>query len=80
MKLLLFALKILPGVLAAVKGVEEAIGAGNGKTKRDMVIDVIKAAGTGAAGIEEEHVQVVGQVIDAVVGTLNASGIFKKGV
>ncbi len=84
MNTLITVLKLLPAVLAAVKAVEEAIPLpGQGKSKLDLVLDVIKSgydAGTdlSASFTWEKLVSLVVPMIAKVVDLHNALGLFQK--
>jgi hypothetical protein len=84
MNTLLTVLKLLPAVLAAVKAVEEAIPLpGQGKSKLDLVLDVIKSgydAGTdlSARFTWEKLVSLVVPMIAKIVELHNALGLFQK--
>lgn len=78
MKALFFAMQMLPAIVCAVKGVESAIGSGNGQTKKDLIMSALHTAADTAEKVPEEHVQLVGKVIDSVVATLNGAGILPK--
>jgi hypothetical protein len=86
MKWILLALQLLPGILSTVKAVETSIGAGNGKAKKQIVMDAILAGATAAQTIPEEHAQAVSTLehaqavstlVDTTVKVLNNSGIFQ---
>ena len=78
MKWFLLALQYLPHVLSAVKAIEDVIGAGNGVTKKQMVLSSLSAASAACMQVPEDHVKVVSSLIDSTVSILNISGIFSK--
>lgn len=78
MNALMLALRYLPLVLQAVAAVEGVFGSGQGATKKQLVMDSIAAAAKAAGQAPHKDVAVVGQLIDHVVGSLNASGVFAK--
>lgn len=71
-------LTALPQILAVVKAVEEAVGAGNGKSKKALVMDAIAAGSKAGESIPIKQVATVSAVIDSIVSTFNASGVFNK--
>jgi len=79
MKWLLLALQLLPGILQTVKAVEEAIGPGQGKTKKELVLGAVQAGARAAQQVPEEHVQAVSALVDQTVKILNDSGVFQTG-
>ena len=78
MSILLMILKFLPSVLAAIKGVEDVIGAGNGATKKQLVLNSISSVAAIGEKVDDKNVQAISALIDSTVTTLNSSGIFKK--
>lgn len=78
MKYALLALQYLPSILAAVKAVEDTVGSGNGKAKRQIVLDSFTAAAKVGEGVDEKHVAVASALIDLTVASLNASGVLGK--
>ena len=70
---LLFA--YLPVVLQGVTAVEATIKGASGATKKQVVMDVITNVATAGEKIPEAHVQQISGLVDAVVGTLNKSGV-----
>ena len=70
----LFA-QFFPLVLAAVVAVERTVGAGNGAGKKTLVLAGVQAAAKVAESAENKTVAAVGNLIDAVVGSLNETGI-----
>ena len=77
MKTILLSMQYLPHVLAAVKSIEEVVGAGNGKTKKQIIMEAIQAGAKVGGNVPNEHVVLISNLIDMVVTMLNASGIFK---
>lgn len=75
MKYLIVVLRYLPYVLKAVKAVEEEVGAGNGQTKKQLILRAVEAAAHVAGDVDQETVAMIGKLIDMVVGTLNESGL-----
>ena len=76
MKWFLLIIRYLPSVLQGVVAVEAAIKETAGSTKKAVVLGILKAGTETAAQFPEEHVQAVGGLIDKVVDTLNAEGVF----
>jgi hypothetical protein len=76
LKYLMLALQYLPFVLGGVQAVEGSIGQTDGKTKKQIVLSAVSAAAQVAGQVPEDHVKLVSGLIDAVVGQLNASGVF----
>lgn len=77
MKFLLLALQYLPHVLAGVLAVENSLASTKGQNKKAVVLSAITAAEQVGASVPELHVQVVSKLIDGVVSTLNATGVFQ---
>lgn len=78
MKFLTLALGLLPSVLAGVQAVEVALAGQKGATKKAAVMAVVTAVAKAGSVVPEDHVKVISALIDSVVGTLNASGVFAK--
>lgn len=76
MKWLKLALTLLPGILQGVIAVESAMKESPGAAKKQVILDAIQAGAKVGAQVPEDNVQTVSTLIDAVVGTLNASGVF----
>lgn len=76
MKIFLFLLQNLPSILQAVVGIEAAVAA-PGATKKAMVMSSLAIAAKAGESIPESHVAAVSALVDSVVGSLNASGVFK---
>lgn len=66
---------LLPAVLAGVVAVEKEIKA-PGKAKKDIVLGTIAAAAHAGEAVPIPIVQGVSALIDEIVTTLNASGVF----
>lgn len=71
-------LKYAPIVIAAVKEVETAVGAGNGADKKALVLAIVLAAVHAGETVPVAQVQAIASVIDLIVGVLNASGLLGK--
>lgn len=80
MKWLTLALQFLPTVLNTVVAIEGVAINVPGVNKKQMVLNIITAGAKGAESAPNATVQGIGQLIDAVVGELNSSGVFNKGV
>jgi hypothetical protein len=84
MNTLLFILKIVPLVLAAVQAVEQAIPLpGQGNKKLQLVLDVLKSAYDGSTDLAKQFtwdklVAVVVPMIARIVDLHNALGLFQK--
>ena len=76
MKWLSLLLAYLPVVLQAVTAVEATIKDAPGASKKQVVMDVITDIASAGEKIPEAHVQQISGLVDAVVGTLNKSGVF----
>lgn len=77
MKIFLFLLQNLPSILQAVLGIEAAVNA-PGATKKAMVMNSLAIAAKVGESIPEAHVAAVSALVDSVVGSLNASGVFSR--
>jgi hypothetical protein len=67
----------LPYVLAGVIGVEQSIGStAPGTTKKAVVLSAITAAAKVGEQVPNTHVAEISSLIDSLVATLNASGVF----
>lgn len=77
MKWLQLILGLLPYVLQTVVSVEQVVGAGNGQTKKQLVLDAIDAGAHVGETVPVENVKIVSTLVDSVVGSLNATGFFK---
>lgn len=75
MKIFLFLLQNLPSILQAVLGIEAAVTA-PGATKKAMVMNSLAIAAKVGESIPESHVAAVSAMVDSVVSSLNASGVF----
>lgn len=76
-------LKLLPAVIQSVVSVEGAVkGSGKGRKKKAAVLAAVSAGAqsTGLVGkaLDNKTLSAVGDVTDALVAALNASGVFKK--
>lgn len=78
MKYVLLSLQYLPAVLQAVKGVETVIGPGNGKTKKELVMDSALAVAKVGEDVDQKHVQAISALVDLTVNSLNVAGVFAK--
>lgn len=76
MTALLLIFKYLPVILQAIMAVEGAIGAGNGATKKQIVLAAIQAAAKVGETVDQKTVTMLSSLVDEIVGLLNASGIF----
>lgn len=76
LQMLVLALQYIPHVLNAVKSVEQVIGSGQGKTKKELIMTAVQAVAQVGAEVPESHVQVISSTIDQVVGVLNKNGVF----
>lgn len=77
MQVFLNILKFFPYVLTGVVAVEQVVGATvPGQTKKDIILGSIVAAAKVGEQTPNVNVQQISGLIDAVVGTLNASGVF----
>ncbi len=74
-------LKYLPVVLQGVVAVENVIGnAAPGAAKKEVILGAVQAATQLGATVDQQEVAVVSALVDNVVGTLNKTGVFTKGV
>jgi hypothetical protein len=78
MKYLLLALQYLPYVLQGVTAVELAVGAGKGQSKKQLVLNAVIAGAKVGETVPEDHVKLIGGLIDSVVSDLNTAGVFGK--
>jgi hypothetical protein len=79
MKWLQIVLKYMPVVISAVKSVEDTVGSEvPGTAKKQIVLDVISAAAKAGETIPDADVAAISMLVDIVVGSLNATGVFKK--
>jgi hypothetical protein len=80
MKYLLTVLKYFPYVIQAVTAIEASVTA-PGKTKKQLILDAILSGSKVGEGVVDQGVIVIiSTLIDTVVSTLNAAGIFGKPV
>lgn len=78
MKWLTIIISYLPAVLAGVTGVEAAIKAAPGTAKKQVVLNAILAGAQAGETVPESHVAGISTLIDNVVTSLNAAGVFTK--
>ena len=71
-------LKYAPYALAGAQAVEQAVGAGSGADKKQLVIAGILAGAHAGETVPVAQVQIIAAVVDTVVGTLNAAGLLGK--
>lgn len=71
-------LKYGPLALTAVQGVELAVGAGNGATKKQLAVAAILSVAHVGETVPLPQVQIVAALVDTIVGTMNAMGGFGK--
>lgn len=77
MKTLSLFVTYFGAVLEGVKAVEDQFKSEPGASKAKLVLDSIQAAASVAgAAIPEAHVQFIANLINVVVASLNATGIF----
>lgn len=76
MSILFFILSNLGAILSGIKGVEDALKGAPGKTKKQIVLDAIKAGADATTQITDKHAAAIGSVIDSSVDALNKSGVF----
>ena len=76
---------ILPIVPAVVKLVEKLLGGGKGAEKKDMAVQVLRVLIPLVEQIsgkdlvdDKDFAEAIGDVIDGVVGVMNAAGVLKK--
>lgn len=78
MAALMAFMKYAPYAVAGAQAAESAIGAGNGAAKKQAVIaGIINAAHIGET-VPIAQVAAISAVVDLVVSTLNAAGVFGK--
>ena len=71
--------KYLAPALAGIIGVENAVHSEvPGAAKKQIVLDAISAGANVGEAVPEPHVAAISELIDVVVSTLNATGVFKK--
>lgn len=75
MKLIAALFSYFPYVLAGIQAVEGALGAGNGATKKQLVLNAVKAAAQVSETVPEVHIAGISALIDATVTTLNATNL-----
>lgn len=86
MPYLLIALQLLPVVLKAVMAVEEILCNATGKDKKSAVMSTVTAASAtlsattkGGGKMDSKWTEVLSNLIDSVVATLNTSGLLPRG-
>ena len=78
MNTLLAVMKLLPVILGAIMSIEVAIGAGQGQTKKQIVMLAIEAAAAAGEKSDNKLVAAISALVDQLVGALNAAGLFAK--
>jgi hypothetical protein len=79
MKIFLNIAKFLPAVLSGVVAVEATIaGEAKGTAKKQILIDAISTAAKVGESVSDSDIALISGLIDATVGTLNATGLFTK--
>ena len=71
-------LTYFPIVIQGVVAVETAIKGASGASKKQLVLDVITAGAQVTGTAPDPKVAQIGNLIDAVVTSLNKSGVFTK--
>lgn len=71
-------LKYGPYALAAVQGVETAVGPGNGSTKKQLAVAAILSVAHAGEVVPVPQVQIIAAVVDTIVSALNAAGSLGK--
>lgn len=71
-------LRYLPLILEGVIAVENVLGAGKGKAKKQLVMNVFDAAAHVGEQSDDKVVAAVSKSVDLVVDTLNQAGVFAK--
>lgn len=76
---------ILPMIPAVVKLVEKLLGGGKGNEKKELATEILKVLipviekATGKDLVDDkDFAEAIGEVIDGVVGAMNATGAFRK--
>jgi hypothetical protein len=75
---ILAALSYAPFVSAAVQQIEQTQAALPGASKKQIVMASIGAAAHVGQGVPEAHVQVISALVDILVSSFNAAGLFKS--
>lgn len=79
MNIALLILRFFPVVLQAVVAVEGSVGSAlPGTTKKQLVLNSIQVAAQVGEKSDSQSVAVVSALVDNVVGSLNATGVFTK--
>ncbi|MDE3038934.1 MAG: hypothetical protein KGJ21_10870 [Pseudomonadota bacterium] len=76
-------LSLLPAVIECVKAVESAFPSLSGSSKLGMVMNTVQTAANHASDMEQSFEAIAGPVqtmVNGVVSTFNAAGIFAHGV
>lgn len=77
-----FILGLLPQIIILIQTIEQAIGAGNGAAKKEIVIGSLEAAAA-ANGANEKQLKslraMASALVDRQVAQFNESGTFEKG-
>ena len=77
-KLLTFVLKFYPIVMIVIEIVEAFTKGRPGSEKKDLVMRVVaELASRFSIKLTATHLALISQIIDAIVATLNALGLFK---
>lgn len=72
-------LKYLPLLLSLIPSIEAVVGAGNGKAKKEAVLDILVAVlGLAGVSVSEEQLAALSKLIDDIVGIFNRVGVFSK--
>jgi hypothetical protein len=66
-------------VLAGISNVQQAIGPGNGATKKALVLAGITAAASVGEQVPETHVAAISALIDSTVAILNKTNLLGFG-
>lgn len=72
-------MQYFPYVLAAMIGVEQSLGAGNGATKKQLVLNAVTAVASVGEQVPESHVAGISNLIDSTAVTLKAANLFGFG-
>jgi len=78
MKLFAYLLGHLPQILSAIQGIEAAAHGTPGTTKKQIMLNVIKASAAAGEIVPEANVAGISKLIDLTVGSLNDSGVFRS--
>lgn len=77
MRTIALILKLLPAILETIKAIEASVGAGQGLTKKKVVLTALAAGSQFLNDADPNLLQAVDKTIDGVVAVLNGAGIFK---